>query len=390
MANIILIRGSGPKAFCAGGDVTALAKQNTQGGAGRQESKNYFALEYQLDHLIATYTKPFIAVIDGITMGGGVGLSVHAPFRIATERTVFAMPETSIGLFPDVGGSFFLSRLNGEVGTYLALTSQQLRGVDLLYAGIATHYLHSSTIPALTSRLSELTFEDNLSYMDRLRIIAHTLHEYSSGLPSDPPVIAGQTRMAIDRCFGHDTIAKIVSALEREGTEWASQTLSDLSQRSPTSLAVTLRAQRLGKTWSIKETFQREYIIASKFMEHPDFTNGVTSKLINKPQTTPRWSPSSLTDPIDTDPFFTTKGQTMLPLLKDQPDQAWNDYPHAWTGLPRERDVEQVVKAGGLSREGVLQEFLQRNEDLEGVDIVVRDILERKTTGDGSALRWIG
>jgi 3-hydroxyisobutyryl-CoA hydrolase len=125
----VVIKGSG-RAFCAGGDVAALASWNTEGSEGQQRSRDYFALEYKLDHLIATYTKPYVAFLDGITMGGGVGLSVHAPFRIATENTLFAMPETTIGFFPDVGASFFLPRMDGKLGTYLALTSEQLKGVD--------------------------------------------------------------------------------------------------------------------------------------------------------------------------------------------------------------------------------------------------------------------
>src|SRR5450432_185982 len=160
MANIILMSGAGTKAFCAGGDVAALAQQNKGGVEGQKESTDYFALEYQLDHLIATYSKPYVAIMDGITMGGGVGLSVHAPFRIATERTLFAMPETTIGFFPDVGASFFLPRMPGSVGTYLALTSEKLRGVNVFYAGVATHYIHSTSLPSLERRLAELRFKD--------------------------------------------------------------------------------------------------------------------------------------------------------------------------------------------------------------------------------------
>src|SRR3984957_4995265 len=159
MADIILMGGAGTKAFCAGGDVAALAKQN-ETVEGQQESTAYFALEYKLDHLIATYSKPYVAFMDGITMGGGVGLSVHAPFRIATERTVFAMPETTIGLFPDVGASFFLPRMPGGVGTFLALTSEKLKGANVFYAGVATHYIHSTSLPALERRLAELRFKD--------------------------------------------------------------------------------------------------------------------------------------------------------------------------------------------------------------------------------------
>lgn len=132
MANVIIMKGAGEKALCAGGDVAALAEWNKEGPEGQKKSSDYFSTEYKLDHLIATYSKPYVAFMDGITMGGGVGLSVHAPFRIATERTVFAMPETTIGFFPEVGGSFFLPRLDGALGTYLALTSDRLMGVNAL------------------------------------------------------------------------------------------------------------------------------------------------------------------------------------------------------------------------------------------------------------------
>lgn len=126
------MKGAGEKALCAGGDVAALAIWNKEGPEGQQKSKDYFGEEYKLDHMIATYGKPYIAFMDGITMGGGVGLSVHAPFRVATERTVFAMPETDIGFFPDVGATFFLPRLDGSLGKYLALTSAEIRGVNVL------------------------------------------------------------------------------------------------------------------------------------------------------------------------------------------------------------------------------------------------------------------
>ena len=131
LANVVVIKGEG-RAFCAGGDVAALAKQNKT-PEGQNQSRQYFGLEYKLDHMIATCTKPYVAFLDGITMGGGVGLSIHAPFRIATENTVFAMPETTIGFFPDVGASFFLPKMDGQMGMYLALTSEQLKGVDVLY-----------------------------------------------------------------------------------------------------------------------------------------------------------------------------------------------------------------------------------------------------------------
>ena len=142
--------------------------------------------------------------MDGITMGGGVGLSIHAPFRIATENTLFAMPETTIGFFPDVGASFFLPRMEGSLGTYLALTSEQLKGVDAFYHGVATHYIHSSTLPQLESRLAELQFPDHLDLQQRHKIINSTIEEFSTGLPTERPQISGELRSTIDRVFHHD------------------------------------------------------------------------------------------------------------------------------------------------------------------------------------------
>jgi 3-hydroxyisobutyryl-CoA hydrolase len=225
MANVVIIKGSGPKAFCAGGDVAALAEENLKGVEGQQKSTEYFALEYKLDHLIATYQKPYVAFIDGITMGGGVGLSIHAPFRIATERTVFAMPETTIGFFPDVGASFFLPRMPGGVGTYLALTSEKLKGVNVFYAGVATHYIHSTSLPALECRLAELRFKDYDPLSERLQLINSTIEEFCTGLPHDEPIhIQGELRNAIDRCFTKTSVPDIIAALkaeEGETREWA-------------------------------------------------------------------------------------------------------------------------------------------------------------------------
>lgn len=146
MINAVILKGAGEKSLCAGGDVAALALWNQQGPEGIQKSKDYFEMEYQLDHLIATYSKPYIALMDGITMGGGVGLSAHAPFKIATERTVFAMPETTIGFFPEVGASFFLPRMDGQIGKYLALTSERLKGVQALSVIILATSQHCSLL----------------------------------------------------------------------------------------------------------------------------------------------------------------------------------------------------------------------------------------------------
>jgi 3-hydroxyisobutyryl-CoA hydrolase len=399
MANVIVLKGSGPKAFCAGGDVAALAQWNREGYKGQQRSVDYFDLEYKLDHYIATYKKPLIALMDGITMGGGVGLSVHAPFRIATERTVFAMPETTIGFFPDVGGSFFLPRMNGATGTYLALTSDRLKGVNAFYAGVATHYLHSTSLPALESRLAELRFKDYDSMNTRLEIIDSTIEEFCTGLPHDEPMyLSGKIREAIDRCFSLNNVPEIISALQAEIGEtkvWAEQALSTLHQRSPTSVYVSLRQMRLGKNWSISETFQREYQMAGKFMKHPDFTEGVTALLLQKPaegqpKMPPKWQPASLKDisPKDNiaEPFFKVERGQEIKLLNDID---YRRYPHAKFSLPTEADVEAVVRTGGKSQKGVVNYFVEMRLGKQGIREVIGEIVKRKTTEEEGKAVWI-
>ncbi|KAI2621692.1 ClpP/crotonase [Hypoxylon sp. NC1633] len=397
MANVVVVKGAGDRAFCAGGDVSALAKQNTEGSEGQRKSVDYFALEYQLDHYIATYQKPYIAFMDGITMGGGVGLSIHAPFRIATERTVFAMPETTIGFFPDVGASFFLPRMAGSVGTYLALTSDRLTGANVFYSGIATHYLHSTSLPNLESRLAELRFKDYDSMEKRLAIIGLTIEEYATGLPHGESIqLGGQLRSAIDRCFSKDNIADIIGALKEEQgptQEWAEKTLATLHQRSPTSVYVALKQMQTGRGWTISETFEREYQMAAKFMQHSDFVEGVTAQLSReKPKPKPKWQPATLED-IEpgsniAEPFFETRGgPAKLQLVTDRD---YSDYPYQSFGVPTELDVEEVVRDGGLTRYQIREEFVRRKRGRQGISTIVNEILARKTAvnEDGKA-EWI-
>lgn len=392
---MILISGAGTKALCAGGDVAALALQCESGAEGQKTSTEFFGLEYRLDHLIATYSKPVISFMDGITMGGGVGLSMHAPFRIATERTVFAMPETTIGFFPDVGGSFFLPRLDGETGTYLALTSERLKGVQALYAGIATHYLHSSVLSNVAQRLSELTFPDHVELPERLEIVNKTMAEFSLGLPpleAEPMLMAGSLRTAIDRCFGFNTVEEIIEALEKETEhkEWAQKTLETLSGRSPTSLKVTLRQLRLGKKWTISETFQREHEIAANFMRHPDFVEGVKARLMSKPARQAEWQPATLQEVSDTtvDNFFKIPENESRLALLSQGD--YKNYPHARFALPSEQNIEEVVRQGHASRKSVVDYFLERYAHREGVRRKVVEVLARRTTKSSpEGLRWL-
>ncbi|CAK7222951.1 3-hydroxyisobutyryl-CoA hydrolase [Sporothrix eucalyptigena] len=407
MANVIVMKGAGEKAFCAGGDVTALAEDNAKGLEGQQASAEYFALEYKLDHLIATYSKPYVALMDGITMGGGVGLSIHAPFRVATERTVFAMPETNIGFFPDVGASFFLPRLPGAVGTYLALTSERLSGVNVFYAGLATHYLHSTSLPALEARLAELRFRDYDSHDSRLASINATIEEFTTGLPHDQPILlAGNLRRAIDRCFSHDSVNDIVAALQAEAADasadeitrtWAAKTLKTLQHRSPTAVHVSLRQMRVGGRWSIAETFRREHLIASRFMRQPDFTEGVSSLLIRKEKGRPNWQPSTLEDIRDsgsiTEPYFTgQRSPEDPPELALLNDRDYNEYPYARLniGLPTEHDVAILVNDNVKSQREIVNQLIGQYKGKQGVKEVVEEILERKTIkGSEGQAEWV-
>ncbi|KAK1995594.1 enoyl-CoA hydratase/isomerase [Colletotrichum falcatum] len=390
LANVVVMKGAGEKAFCAGGDVAQLAKYNEESPDGWKKSADYFALEYKLDHYIATYRKPYIAFMDGITMGGGVGLSIHAPFRIATERTVFAMPETTIGFFPDVGASFFLPRMAGSVGTYLALTSERLHGVNVFYSGVATHYLHSTSLPQLESRLAEIRFRDYDSLEKRLQIINQTLDEYVTGLPHDEPIrLGGEVRKAIDRCFDKGNIASIVDALKLESgatKKWAEKTLDTLHKRSPTAVHVALRQMRIGDGWSIAETFRREHQIATKFMRHPDFNEGVTALLVRKQK--PKWKPARLEDITPemkvADGFF----KPSVKALKLLNDRDYKEYPYPYLALPTEDEVRKVVLLGQYTPSEVVKKVVEDRKHRQGVEEVVKDIINRKVLvkGDGRAV----
>ncbi|KAI0598202.1 putative 3-hydroxyisobutyryl-CoA hydrolase [Biscogniauxia sp. FL1348] len=396
MANVVVVKGAGDKALCAGGDVAALAEQNKKGPDGRKASIDFFGLEYKLDHYIATYKKPFISFMDGITMGGGVGLSIHAPFRIATERTVFAMPETNIGFFPDVGASFFLPKMPGAVGTYLALTGAWLKGANVFYSGIATHYLHSTSLPTLEARLAELRFRDSDTMDKRLDIIEMTIEEFATGLPYQEPILlGGQLRKAIDRCFSRDSVAAVIAALEAEQgptKAWADETLETLHQRSPTSLHVALKQMRVSKNWSLTDTFQNEYQMAARFMGHHDFNEGVTARLIaDKPRPEPQWEPATL-QAAEADNRIATFFQPIegLPRLQLLVERNYHDYPYRSFGVPDEKDVELAVLGSTETRQEIVETFVRRKRGRQGIKTVIEEILARKTiVNEAGKAEWI-
>jgi len=300
MVRLIVQEGAGAKAFCAGGDVASLYHSHKAGGED-QLTANFFKEEYQLNHLIATYPKPIISLLDGITMGGGVGLSVHAPFRVATEKSLFAMPETALGLFPDVGGGHFLSRLPGELGMYLALSGARLKAADLMYTRVATHYVPSERIEDLKDRLTAL--EAPVEKMHES--VAYTLEEYAEPVTSAPLM---EHRALIDECFKGDTVEQMLEALraKADDSEFAAKLVQTLGKCSPTSLKVTVRQLRLGAALDIGSCLQMEYRISQACCgNHPDaesagkdFYEGVRSILIDK-DNSPTWSPQALEEVSD-------------------------------------------------------------------------------------------
>lgn len=311
------------------------------------------------------------------------------------------MPETSIGFFPDVGGSFFLPRLEGYIGTYLALTSNSLNGVNAFYTGIATHYIDSSSLPNLTARLAELEFKDYHMLPDMLSLTDATIEEFGTGIPhNERMLIAGEIRRAIDRCFRHDRVEDILDALEKERTsavgDWASDTKKSLLERSPTSLKVTLKQMRLGRKWDIREAFQREYIMANRFMALPDFVAGVSARLINKPPTKPAWTPTTIHEVQDStvDRFFHMEGETRL-TLEGPSTSAYKEYP-AQMGLPTESEVKIAVeqgmetgKVGYHLRTMVVNQILRDKRGKLGVKEKVEEVLDRKCgVDDNGHLVW--
>lgn len=246
--------------------------------------KEFFRNEYRNNELIGNYKKPYIALIDGITMGGGVGLSVHGKYRVATERTLYAMPETAIGLFPDVGGGYFLPRMAGNLGIYLGLTGFRLKGRDVQKSGVATHFVESSNLAEMEN---DLTTCKNASDIDKI------LSKYSSLSKDTTPFVLEPHLKQIEQAFGGDSVEQILKNLHDDGSEWAMSTLKLMSKMSPTSLKVTLRQLQLGKTMTLRECLQMEFRLAAHCCIDSDFKEGVRALLIDKDQQ-PKWKPATV------------------------------------------------------------------------------------------------
>lgn len=281
------------RGFCAGGDIRML---QDSGKAGGKEAQDFFATEYQLNTLIEEYPKPYVAIIDGVTMGGGVGISVHGDFRVATANTTFAMPESGIGLFPDVGGGWFLPRLDGELGQWLALTGARLKGKDVLAAGVATHFTEDAS--GLAGKLAE----QGVSALD-------DLEQAATGS-------FAEHRSEIDTCFGKDTVEEIITCLD-DGGEWARKQADTLKTKSPLTLKVAHRQLREGgKLSDFRENMKMEYRIGARMVCTENFIEGVRAVLVDR-DNDPKWVPADLAsvDEELVDSFFAPLGADELTFL---------------------------------------------------------------------------
>ncbi|XP_034696623.1 3-hydroxyisobutyryl-CoA hydrolase 1-like [Vitis riparia] len=286
---LVIMKGNG-RAFCSGGDVAAVVHDINRGNW--KIGAKFFWEEYILNYVMATYSKPQVSILNGIVMGGGAGASVHGRFRIATENSVFAMPETALGLFPDVGASYFLSRFPGFFGEYVGLTGARLDGAEMLACGLATHFVPSARLSSLEAALHKLDSSDPA-------IISAVIDEYSL-----QPYLKDKSTYhrldIINRCFSRRTIEEILSALEREAVksadDWISSTIQSLQKASPTSLKISLRSIREGRVQGVGQCLIREYRMVCHVMRgevSKDFVEGCRAILFDKDKN-PKWEPSRL------------------------------------------------------------------------------------------------
>jgi len=289
---VLLDHAPDTRGFCAGGDIRMIAESGAGDGKAARE---FFFTEYRLNHLLFHYPKPVIALIDGVTMGGGVGISMPARFRIATENTTYAMPETGIGLFPDVGGGWYLPRKPGQIGMWLALTGARLKAADCLIAGVATHYVEAAKLAELRDAWTGGALagqRDDAGEAPAVHI-AETLSRFASD-PGAPRELTPENIERIDHIFALDSVEQIFAALESDTSAWAKAQLATLRTKSPQTLKVTFRQLREGaRMTSFADEMRQEYRIAARVCARHDFQEGVRAVVIDK-DNAPRWNPATL------------------------------------------------------------------------------------------------
>ena len=299
---VVVLEGAGERGLCAGGDIRGLYESSRAGG---DLGKRFWRQEYIMNARIARFPKPYVAFMDGLVMGGGVGLSGHARHRVVTEKTKLAMPEVGLGFFPDVGGTWLLSRSPGEIGTYFGLTGQTMNGPDAIYARFADAVVPSAKLPALREMLTKVRPVATSNDVQAL------IKGFATGEKAGP-VAAMQSQ--IDALFAHDRMEDIVAALQRDGSEFAQKTLKTLGEKSPRGMVVTLKLLRLARGAStLEECLVREYRAALEVFRSDDFREGVRAAVIDKDRN-PKWSPPRIEDvtPDMVAPYFAEIGADEL------------------------------------------------------------------------------
>ena len=289
------------RGFCAGGDVAMVRRSVLEDGGAL--GRSFFHAEYRMNHLLFTYPKPVVAFMDGVTMGGGVGLALPCRYRIATENTLFAMPEGAIGLFPDVGAGWYLPRLPGRIGQFLALTGARLDGAECLWAGLATHYLPSGRLAEVKARIVEAP-----------DAIDAALAEFAI---EPPPARLARNAERIERLFASDRLEEILGALASDPSDWAAKELTAVASKCPTSAKVALR-QFAASRPGFAEEMALEYRLAARMIMRPDFAEGVRAVLVDK-DNAPRWTPAA--------PEEVTEDVLDAIFAPLPPGEEWEPYP---------------------------------------------------------------
>lgn len=420
LINLVLIKSSSsPRSFCAGGDVATAAQQNLMGNF--KDSIDFFIKEYSLNLQLATFNKPIVSFMDGITMGGGVGLAIHSPFRIATENTKWAMPEMDIGFIPDVGVSFALPRVitiannHCQMALYLCLTGDVINGKDAYLLGLASHFVPSENLVELETRLGEITVPNVIGLNNSRKstffdMVDKSIKEYSiGGFDRNFNFSFTADKLdVIESCFDIekiDTIGDIIKRLDHfegsaESKQFAANVKNKLLTKSMTSMGVALKLIEENSKDHIESAIQRDLFTAANMCQNEEklseFSVAVKHKLVDKIKTSYQWKQNK--DLTSREKLVLTSPKPSLPisLLKNTVNVTWNEYPQHFQKyqLPTERILMTYMKNNenkGLTRRNIINYFLndvQQTKDKEGVEQIIDVILKRRCITEGTTLTW--
>ncbi|KAI9304868.1 ClpP/crotonase-like domain-containing protein [Cunninghamella echinulata] len=356
----------------AGGDVKSLVEY-----IKNKDPRLFDMVDFQFKvfHYAQTLKTPYISVLDGITMGAGAGLTINTPFRIATEHTVFAMPETAIGLFPDVGACFYFPRLDGELGTYLAMTGQTIKSHDVYYAGLASHFVPSSKLDELESLLIKLDTDDHEQINSVINEFA-IQHMDDENKNQQHYTLCGEIRKTIDRCFKYDSAEEIVNALEKDGSSFAKKARDTILTRSPTSVKIILKNLRLGRDMGVADCLALEHQLWQKCLLGHDFTEGVISHLVLKKQ--PEWKPRTLPELDDktfVKEYYDTPSKFSIKFFNDI---NYLTHPHQHFALPSEKEIRFAIQQHpDFELKDIIHHFNKQQKMKFGIQEKVSDVWNR-------------